>query len=103
MATENSSHHHDVGVVPPFEPPSLHEEGDAQHFPLDRVVFGVAAGLMVAFIAWGVLSSASLSAVASAVLGGIIEAGGWAFVLAASGFVVFALWLALSKYGKIPL
>ena len=42
MATEKPSHHHDVGVVPPFEPPSLHEEGDAQHFPLDRVVFGVA-------------------------------------------------------------
>ncbi len=29
--------------------------------------------------------------------------GGWAFVLAASGFVVFALWLAVSRYGKITL
>ncbi len=29
--------------------------------------------------------------------------GGWAFVLVASGFVVFALWLAFSRYGKIPL
>ena len=29
--------------------------------------------------------------------------GGWAFVLAASGFVVFALWLAFSRYGKITL
>ena len=45
----------------------------------------------------------SLSAVASAVLGGVITGGGWAFVLAASGFVVFALWLAISKYGRIPL
>ncbi|MDT0352668.1 BCCT family transporter [Pseudonocardia charpentierae] len=103
MATEKHSHHHDVGVVPPFEPPSLHEEGDAQHFPLDRVVFGVAAGLMVAFIAWGVLGSVSLSAVASTVLGGVITGGGWAFVLAASGFVIFALYLAVSKYGRIPL
>src|SRR3954462_3722719 len=103
MATEKPPHHHDVGVVPPFESPSLHEEGDAQHFPLDRVVFGVAAGLMVAFIAWGVLGSASLSAVASTVLGGIITGGGWAFVLAASGFVIFALYLAVSKYGRIPL
>ena len=51
MATEKPPHHHDVGVVPPFESPSLHEEGDAQHFPLDRVVFGVAAGLILAFIA----------------------------------------------------
>ena len=36
-----------------------------QHYPLDRVVFGVAAGLMVAFIAWGVLGTTSLSAVAT--------------------------------------
>ena len=36
-------------------------------------------------------------------LGGVITAGGWAFVLAASGFVVFALWLAVSRYGRIPL
>ena len=28
---------------------------------------------------------------------------GWLFVLAASGFVVFVLWLALGKYGSIPL
>ena len=36
-------------------------------------------------------------------LAGVITGGGWAFVLAASGFVVFALWLAISKYGRIPL
>ena len=29
--------------------------------------------------------------------------GGWAFVLVAGVFVVFALWLAFSKYGQIPL
>ena len=35
-----------------------HEEGEAsKHFPMDRVVFGVAAGLMVAFIAWGVFGT----------------------------------------------
>jgi choline/carnitine/betaine transport len=104
MATHRSSHHHhDAGVEPPFEPPSLHEEAAEKHYPLDRVVFGVAAGLVVAFIAWGVLGTTSLSAVASAVLSGVINGGGWAFVLAASGFVVFALWLAVSRYGRIPL
>jgi choline/carnitine/betaine transport len=58
---------------------------------------------MVAFIAWGVLGTDLLSTVASTVLGWIMTGGGWAFVLAASGFVVFALWLAISKYGRIPL
>jgi choline/carnitine/betaine transport len=70
---------------------------------LDRTVFGVAAALVLVFIAWGVFGTASLSAVAGAVLNGVITAGGWAFVLAASGFVVFALWLAVSRYGRIPL
>ncbi|WP_433274328.1 BCCT family transporter [Pseudonocardia xinjiangensis] len=74
-----------------------------RRYPVDRWVFGVAAVLVVAFIVWGALSTDTLSAVASAVLAGIMNAGGWAFVLAASGFVVFALWLAFSRYGKIPL
>lgn len=33
----------------------------------------------------------------------MVTGGGWAFVLAASAFVVFALWLAVSRYGRIPL
>jgi choline/carnitine/betaine transport len=74
-----------------------------QRYPVDWWVFGVAAALVVAFIVWGTLSTHTLSAVATAVLGGVMNAGGWAFVLAASGFVVFALWLAMSRYGKIPL
>ena len=36
-------------------------------------------------------------------LAAVITGGGWAFVLVASGFVVFALWVAFSRYGKIPL
>ena len=36
-------------------------------------------------------------------LGGIITGGGWAFVLAASGFVIFAVYVAMSRYGRIPL
>jgi choline/carnitine/betaine transport len=89
-------------AVTPASPPVEHAPAD--HRPvLDKTIFGVAAVLVVAFIAWGAASTATLSTVASAVLGGIISAGGWAFVLAASGFVVFALWLAFSRYGKIPL
>jgi choline/carnitine/betaine transport len=78
--------------------------GDAeQSQPVDRVIFGVAAGLVVAFVLWGILSTGSLSSVSAAVLAAVITGGGWAFVLVASGFVVFALWVAFSRYGKIPL
>jgi choline/carnitine/betaine transport len=70
---------------------------------IDRLIFVVAGVLVIAFILWGTLSTDTLSAVSSAVLSGVITAGGWAFVLSASAFVVFALWLAFSRYGKIPL
>ncbi len=66
-------------------------------------MFGVAAAIVLAFIAWGVFGTENLSAVAKAVLGGIITGGGWAFVLAASGFVIFAVYVAMSRYGRIPL
>ncbi|MDN5858686.1 MAG: BCCT family transporter [Pseudonocardia sp.] len=69
----------------------------------DYWIFGIAAVLVIAFIAWGIFSTSTLAAVSQAVLNGLIGVGGWAFVLAASAFVVFALWLAFSRYGKIPL
>ncbi|MEV6399358.1 BCCT family transporter [Streptomyces sp. NPDC051907] len=69
----------------------------------DRVVFGVTAVLTVAFVVWGAVATDTLEDVSSSMLSGLIHNGGWAFVLAASGFVVFALWLAISRYGKIPL
>ncbi|WP_442816457.1 BCCT family transporter [Streptomyces sp. NBC_01304] len=67
------------------------------------MVFGVTAVLTLAFVVWGAVSTKSLESVSSKMLTGLIHNGGWAFVLAASGFVVFALWLAISRYGKITL
>ncbi|WP_405386894.1 BCCT family transporter [Streptomyces sp. NBC_01102] len=69
----------------------------------DRVVFGVTAGLTVAFVVWGSTATDSLESVSTRLLNGLIHNGGWAFMLAASGFVVFALWLAISRYGTISL
>jgi len=69
----------------------------------DKVVFGVAAVVALGFLAWGVLGTDSLASASKTSLGWIIGNLGWAFVLSASGFVVFALWLAFSRYGRIPL
>jgi choline/carnitine/betaine transport len=92
------------GIAPPFEPPSIAKYSeDHYHYPTDKIVFGVAAALVIALLAWGLISSGTLSSVASTVLSGVISGVGWAFVLAASSFVVFAIWLAVSKYGRIPL
>ncbi|MFD7322884.1 BCCT family transporter [Streptomyces sp. NPDC059875] len=69
----------------------------------DRIVFGVTAVLTVAFVIWGATATDSLETASSDLLDGLIRNGGWAFMLAASGFVVFALWLAISRYGRITL
>ncbi|MFK4068459.1 BCCT family transporter [Streptomyces sp. NPDC029674] len=69
----------------------------------DRVVFGVTAVLTLAFVVWGAVSTDSLENVSTDMLEGLMHNGGWFFMLTATGFVVFALWLAVSRYGKITL
>ncbi len=70
---------------------------------VDRWVFGVTGALAVAFVAWGFLSTENLASVSSTAETWVIDKAGWLFVLAASFFVVFVLWLAVSKYGQIRL
>jgi choline/carnitine/betaine transport len=69
----------------------------------DWVVFGIAAVISCGIVVWGVGWTESLSGVANAVLKWLVNNLGWLFVLAATGFVVFSLWAALGRYGRIPL
>jgi choline/carnitine/betaine transport len=70
---------------------------------LDYVVFGVTAAIAVAFLIWGFVSTPSLKSVSGTTLTWIMDNTGWLFILTASGFVVFVLWLALGRFGAIPL
>jgi choline/carnitine/betaine transport len=70
---------------------------------LDPTVFGVTAALVVGFLIWGLLAPDTLASVGATVLAWITANLGWLFVLAATGFVIFAVWLAVSRYGRIPL
>nr|WP_242680286.1 BCCT family transporter [Nocardioides sp. IC4_145] len=70
---------------------------------MDRVVFGVTAVIAVAFLVWGFVSTESLASASGSALDWVMRSTGWLFVLTASGFVVFVLWLALGKFGRIPL
>ncbi|MGV0791619.1 BCCT family transporter [Mycolicibacterium sp. XJ1819] len=70
---------------------------------VDWVVFGVTAVIAVAFLAWGFVSTESLAEASGSALGWVMNNTGWLFVLTASGFVLFVLWLAISRYGNIPL
>lgn len=78
-------------------------KAEAEGRGIDWVVFGVVALLAVGFVLWGFLGTDSLATASTNALGTLIGATGWAFVLTASLFVVFVLWLALGKFGSIPL
>jgi choline/carnitine/betaine transport len=82
------------------QPPAGEAEG-AGH--LDTVVFGIAAVVALAFVAWGFLAPSNLGSASGSALTWIETNLGWLFVVLASAFVVYVLWLAASRYGRIPL
>jgi glycine betaine transporter len=67
------------------------------------MVFYISIALVILFVLWGVLSPQHLSETAGQMLGFTTEKFGWFYLLAAFAFLVFALYLAFSKYGKIRL
>ncbi|TYQ11199.1 UNVERIFIED_ORG: choline/carnitine/betaine transport [Gordonia westfalica J30] len=67
------------------------------------MVFSVTALIVIAFVAWGLADKDGLNSTSSDVLGWITTNLGWLFILSATGFVIFAVFLAVSKYGRIPL
>ncbi len=94
-ATSSSSGAHPA-VAPP--PPLAADRGS-----LDRVVFGIAAVVALGFVSWGFVTPEGLGSASGTALGWVMHNLGWLFVLLASAFVVFVLWLAASRYGRIPL
>ncbi len=70
---------------------------------LDKIVFGAAGLVAIAFVAWGVISPSGLGEVASAALDGAMSNLGWLFVISATIFTVFVLVVALGRFGRIPL
>ncbi|HET8768829.1 MAG TPA: BCCT family transporter [Pedococcus sp.] len=70
---------------------------------LDSIVFGVTAVIAIGFVLWGFLSTDTLSTASTSSLGWVVHNMGWLFALVASGFVLFVIWLAAGKFGRIPL
>lgn len=69
----------------------------------DFLVFGVTAAIAAAILIWGILAADSLETTTSSILDWLVTNIGWLFILAASGFVMFSIYLAVGKFGKIPL
>uniref|UniRef100_A0A5Q5BGW6 Choline/carnitine/betaine transport n=2 Tax=unclassified Mycobacterium TaxID=2642494 RepID=A0A5Q5BGW6_MYCSS len=93
----------DEAIPHPILDIPVDEEAYTGYRGLDWVVFGVTAVIAVAFLAWGFVSTESLATASGNALTWVMDNTGWLFVLTASGFVVFVLWLALGRYGNIPL
>ena len=70
---------------------------------IDKVVFGVAGVLTLAFVIWGFAGRENLAATSQVVLDWVMKNTGWLFVSLSSLFVVYVLWLAVSRFGNIPL
>lgn len=70
---------------------------------LDWLVFGVTAVIAVAFLVWGFIDTAGLASASGDALGWVLTNAGWLFTLTASGFVIFVLWIAMGRFGNIPL
>jgi glycine betaine transporter len=70
---------------------------------VDPWVFYPAAAVCVAFVLWGVIATDSVSDVFTPALDWVIENFGWAFVLSTLGFLALAVYLGVSRHGKIRL
>ncbi|RWX65175.1 glycine/betaine ABC transporter permease, partial [Mesorhizobium sp. M4B.F.Ca.ET.089.01.1.1] len=70
---------------------------------IDTAVFWPALIITAAFILWGAAAPDSLASVTNATLAAIINGFGWGFVVSTAMFLVFAGFLAISRFGKIRL
>jgi glycine betaine transporter len=70
---------------------------------IDPLVFCISGAISVAFVVWGVVFTDTLATVTAAILEFLISGFGWLYILAATGFLVFSVFLAVSRYGRIRL
>ena len=85
------------------EPDPMRAGGPRRSRPLDKAVFGVAAGAALAFVVWGALAPNEMGEATTKTLTWLEKSFGWLFVLTTAAFVIFSGYLALSRYGNIKL
>ncbi len=66
-------------------------------------VFSLSLLLVFCFVTLGIIVPGHLDRISSVVHSAIIEHFGWAYLLSTFGFVIFCLFLAFSKFGRIKL
>lgn len=66
-------------------------------------VYLISMGVTFAAVIWGLVSPDSFGNFANTLFNVLVEKFGWGYMLAMNIFVVFPIFLALSKYGKVRL
>ena len=66
-------------------------------------VFYISLIAVFAIVAWGLLSAESFGNASTSAFNFLVSNFGWFYLLSMTSFVIFAVWIATSKYGKIKL
>lgn len=69
----------------------------------DNKVFHISLGFSIIIVLWGILAQNSFANFASALLNFLTNKFGWLYLISMLSFVIFALAMAFSKYGKMKL
>lgn len=83
--------------------PGVSIEDQKVKYGVDKPILIVVGGLIVAFVAWGVIAPDQVFDASSAALDWVMRNLGWVFTALATFLMFLLLILAFSKYGKIPL
>ncbi|PDP85559.1 high-affinity choline transporter BetT [Glycomyces fuscus] len=98
MATDGGQHRQD-GEAEPETP----EEAERGRSRLKPVVFFGSSALIIALSLWAIITPSGAANTIGAVVGWISEAFGWYYFLAATLYLGFVVFVALSRYGTIKL
>lgn len=66
-------------------------------------VFIVSLMVVFAIVAWGLIAASSFESAANSAFSFLVSKFGWFYLLSMTSFVVFAIWIAFSRFGKIKL
>jgi choline/carnitine/betaine transport len=83
--------------------PGIGVEQTDRTFGIDKVVFAVAAALVVAVLVWGVADPGSLSAFADAGFRFVTTDFGWFFGILTVAVFLFMMWLGFGRYRAVRL
>ncbi|WP_082376071.1 BCCT family transporter [Nocardiopsis sp. NRRL B-16309] len=67
------------------------------------VIFFAAAALTLFFVLWSILSTSTVDLVFGATSAWILSRLGWFYILGVTTFLVFLVWIALSRFGRVRL